>query len=70
MGEDHGGRPGLTHFVRARLQRTSDGLSATLTGPQGSADWKSVVERMTLEDGEWLVERLELLSGTNSQPSE
>ena len=43
MREDYAARPGLTHFVRARLQRTSDGLSATLTGPQGSGILSSMV---------------------------
>ncbi|MBM3666153.1 MAG: sulfate adenylyltransferase [Actinobacteria bacterium] len=43
----------LNERQTADFEMIGNGGFAPLTGPQGSADWKSVVERMTLENGEY-----------------
>ena len=41
----------LTDRQTADFELIGNGGFAPLTGPQGSEDWKSVVESMTLADG-------------------
>ncbi len=43
----------LNERQTADFEMIGNGGFAPLTGPQGSADWKSVVEKMTLENGEY-----------------
>ncbi len=43
----------LNERQTADFEMIGNGGFAPLTGPQGSADWKSVVEKMTLADGEY-----------------
>src|SRR5688500_14879972 len=43
----------LTERQTADFEMIGDGGFAPLTGPQGSEDWKSVVENMTLTSGEY-----------------
>src|SRR3954454_2217872 len=42
----------LTDRQTADFEMIGNGGFAPLTGPQGSEDWKSVVENMTLSSGE------------------
>jgi sulfate adenylyltransferase len=43
----------LNERQTADFEMIGNGGFAPLTGPQGSSDWKSVVEKMTLESGEY-----------------
>src|SRR5256885_15331306 len=43
----------LTDRQTADFEMIGNGGFAPLTGPQGSEDWKSVVENMTLSSGEY-----------------
>jgi sulfate adenylyltransferase len=43
----------LNERQTADFEMIGNGGFAPLKGPQGSADWKSVVEKMTLENGEY-----------------
>lgn len=42
LADDVASRPGLTQFMRVRLEQTADGLVARLTGPQGSGMLSSI----------------------------
>jgi sulfate adenylyltransferase len=43
----------LSERQTADFEMIGNGGFAPLTGPQGSEDWKSVVENMTLSSGEY-----------------